>query len=108
MAELDIVPVWNVVYKPEYNRAIDNYWAQLKAYFRPLLLSKMLRHPRAKDTPLLDALKQTIRDVSTSSIPSFCQGGLRNIRNDADKIRLERKQLSLMNAEEDKTKERMN
>ena len=72
MAKLNIVPVWNVVYKPEYNLAIENYWAQLKAHFRPLLLSKMLKQHRAKDTPLLDALKQSIREVSTSAIPSFC------------------------------------
>ena len=56
---LDIVPVWNLPYAPEYNSGVERYWAQLKAYFRPLLLSKMTKFPgpRAKDTPLLDALK---------------------------------------------------
>jgi hypothetical protein len=69
MKALNIVPVWNVAYTPEYNSGIERYWAQLKAYFRPLLLSKMIKDPRAKDTPLKDALRQTIRDVSTDSIP---------------------------------------
>jgi len=59
MKELNIVPVWNVPYSPEYNAAVERYWAQLKSYFRPLLLKKMLKYPgpRAKDTPLLDALR---------------------------------------------------
>ena len=77
MAELNIVPVWNVAYMPEYNCGVERYWAELKAYFRPLLLSKMLKDPRAKDTPLKDAVRQTIRDVSTNSIPSYIESGLR-------------------------------
>jgi hypothetical protein len=35
---LNFEPVWNVAYMPEYNAAIERYWAQLKATFRPLLL----------------------------------------------------------------------
>ena len=97
MKELNIVPVWNVPYSPEYNSAVERYWGQLKAYFRPLLLKKMLSFPgpRAKDIPLLDALKQTIRDVPTTSIPAFCATGLRTLSNDAAKIRYERKMLEL-------------
>jgi hypothetical protein len=92
--ELNIVPVWNLPYAPEYNCGIERYWAQLKAYFRPLLLSKMVKGPKAKDTPLLDALKQTIRDVRTTSIPAFCASGLEKLSNDAAKIRQERKLLA--------------
>lgn len=35
---LNLTPVWNVAYKPEYNAGVEMYWAQLKATFRPLLL----------------------------------------------------------------------
>jgi len=53
----------------------------------------MLKYPgpRAKDTPLLDALRQTIRDVPTKSIPAFCASGLRKLGEDAAAIRHERK-----------------
>jgi hypothetical protein len=95
LTELNIVPVWNLPYAPEYNCGIERYWAQLKAYFRPLLLSKMVKGPKAKDTPLLDALKQTIRDVRTTSIPAFCASGLEKLSNDAARIREERKLLPI-------------
>ena len=72
MAQLDIVPVWNVAYMPEYNLGIERYWAELKAYFRPLLLQKMLKDPRSKDKPLKDSVKQSIREVPTDSIPIYC------------------------------------
>ena len=93
MAELDITPVWNVPYSPEYNAGVERYWAQLKAHFRPLLLSKMLKEPgpRAKDTPLRDAVRQTIRDVPTTSIPAFIVRALESLSTDAAAIRLERK-----------------
>jgi hypothetical protein len=93
LAELNILPVWNLPYAPEYNSGVERYWAQLKAYFRPLLLSKMVKGPKAKDTPLLDALKQTIKDVRTTSIPAFCASGLEKLSYDAAKIRQERKLL---------------
>ena len=35
---LNFEPVWNVAYMPEYNAAVERYWGQLKATFRPLLL----------------------------------------------------------------------
>ncbi len=41
-AELNIEPVWNVPYSPQYNTAIERFWAQLKSAFRPLLLQKLL------------------------------------------------------------------
>ena len=91
MAQLDITPVWNLAYMPEYNCAVERYWAQLKAYFRPLLLKKMLLGPRAKDTPLRDAVRQTIKEVSTTSIPAFCAAGLEALNRDAAAIRYERK-----------------
>ena len=95
MVKLNITPVWNVAYSPEYNNAVEKYWAQLKTYFRPLLLSKMLKCPRAKDTPLRDAVRQTIRDVSVDSIPAFCQRGLETLRRDADSIKLSRKMVEV-------------
>ena len=91
MAKLNMTPVWNVAYTPEYNNAVEKYWAQLKAHFRPLLLSKMLKGPRSKDMPLRDAVRQTIRDVSTDSIPALCQRGLETLRRDAETIKLTRK-----------------
>ena len=91
MKELGITPVWNLAYLPEYNCGVERYWAQLKAYFRPLLLKKMLLGPRAKDTPLRDAVRQTIKEVSTASIPAFCAAGLEALRRDAAAIRYERK-----------------
>ena len=88
---LNIEPVWNVAYKYQYNEAIEKYWGQLKAYFRPLLLQKMLAFPapRSKDTPLKDALIETIIRVPTSSIPKFVARGLSNLATDADELREE-------------------
>ena len=77
---LNFEPVWNVAYMPEYNAAIERYWGQLKATFRPLLLQKMLAGPRSKDRPLRDALYETIRTVPTASIPAFVARGLENLR----------------------------
>ena len=57
----------------------------------------MLLDPRAKDTPLKDALKQSIREVSTSSIPAFCSRGLETLSRDAAAIRHERKLLEMSN-----------
>ena len=37
-AKLDIKPIWNLPYSPQYNAAVELYWAQLKAKYRPLLL----------------------------------------------------------------------
>ena len=93
MADIGITPVWNVPYKPEYNAGVERYWAQLKAHFRPLLLSKMLAvpGPRIKDTPLKDAVKQTIRNVPPTSIPAFIARALENLRTDAAEIRYMRK-----------------
>ena len=72
---------------PEYNMGVERYWAELKAYFRPLLLSKMLKDPRSKDRPLKDAVKQSIRYVSTDSIPVYCQRALEKLSSDAAAIR---------------------
>ncbi len=89
---LKIKPVWNVAYSPEFNSAIELYWAQLKAYFRPLLLQKMLAGPRARDTPLRDAVYQTIREVPQSSIPLFIARGLSCLRERVESIRAEQNQ----------------
>ena len=41
-AELNIKPVWNVAYSPEYNSGIERFWGQVKTRFRPKLLGYML------------------------------------------------------------------
>ena len=68
MDDLAIVPVWNVPYHFQYNEAIEKYWALLKSKFRPLLLSKMLKTPRNKETPLADAVKQVILNTDPSPV----------------------------------------
>jgi len=85
-ARLNFEPVWNVAYSPEYNQAIERYWGQLKATFRPLLLQKMLAGPRSKDTPLRDALYEAIRTVPATSIPAYVARGLETLRQDAEAI----------------------
>ena len=47
--------------------------------------------PRMKDTPLKDAVKQTIRNVPPTSIPAFISRALENLRTDAAEIRYMRK-----------------
>ena len=83
---LNIEPVWNVAYHYMYNAAVEMYWAQLKARFRPLLLQKMLKFPKPKEMPLRDSVHEAIRSVSTKSIPSFVEHGLRELRKDAAHI----------------------
>ena len=68
MDNLAIVPVWNVPYHFQYNEAIEKYWALLKSKFRPLLLSKMLKTPRDKETPLADAVKQVILNTDATPV----------------------------------------
>ena len=84
--KLDIHPIWNVPYTPEYNAAIELYWAQLKARYRPLLLQKMLLTPRARDKPMREALYQAIKENDGSSIPAFIDHGLRALYEDAEQI----------------------
>jgi hypothetical protein len=62
----------------------------MKAIFRPLLLQKMLKCPRSRDTPLKDALRETINKVSQDSIPSYVARGLRFLKEDADAIKKDR------------------
>ena len=90
MQELDIEPVWNVAYVPEYNAAIEMFWGQLKAKYRPLLLKKMLTTPRAKDKPMLESLYQVIRENDGRSIPGFIEHGLRALFHDAQEIKRSR------------------
>jgi hypothetical protein len=78
---------------PEYNAAIERYWGQLKATFRPLFLQKMLAGPRSRDTPMRDALYETIQSVPTTSIPKFVDSGLNKLRQDAEAILQARGQL---------------
>ena len=87
MNELAIVPVWNVPYHFIFNEAIEKYWALLKSKFRPLLLAKMLKTPRNKETPLADAVKEVIVQTSTKPIPEFVRRGLGFLRERANEIR---------------------
>ena len=99
---LNIEPVWNVAYHYMYNAAVERYWAQLKAYFRPLLLQKMLRFPKPKEMPLRDAVLETIRKVPDKSIPAFVEHGLRELRKDAAYILAERDGLDAPGKEQNK------
>ena len=87
MNELAIVPVWNVPYHFQFNEAIEKYWALLKSKFRPLLLAKMLKTPRSKETPLANAVKEVIVQTSTDPIPEFVRRGLGFLRERANEIR---------------------
>ena len=57
MEKLNSEPVMNVAYSFKYNPC-ERLWSQYKLHFRAILLEKMLRGPRVKGTPLLDALKK--------------------------------------------------
>ena len=85
-------PIWNIAFSPEYNSAIERFWGQLKATFRPRLLQKMLACPRAKDTPLRDTVFEVIRNAPTISIPSFVARGLATLEQDALAIKAQRKE----------------
>ena len=88
LEKLKIVPVWNVPYRFEFNAGIEQWWGQLKARFRPLLLKKMLTEfPRRNATPLKDALLEVLRDTPSTSIRSFIRRGLTNLRTEANEIR---------------------
>ncbi len=62
--ELNINPVRNVAYSPQYNAAVERYWSQLKAKFRPLLLSYMLAN-----------LPKHINLVRRALVESICKTG---------------------------------
>ena len=52
MEKLNIVPVWNVPYRFEFNAAVERYWAQVKQQFRKILLQKMIEHTSSMEIPL--------------------------------------------------------
>ena len=60
MKKLNIVPVWNVPYRFEFNAACEMYWAQVKQQFRKILLQKMLEHTSSMDTPLRQSVMEAI------------------------------------------------
>ena len=51
MKKLNIIPVFNVAYRFEFN-AIERLWALYKRNYRAILLDKMLKNPAPKDNPL--------------------------------------------------------
>ena len=61
---LNITPIWNVPYCPEYNSAIERYWANLKSKFRPIYLQKMLERPHSKTETLKKALYEAFEHRS--------------------------------------------
>ena len=85
---LNIKPVWNLPYSPQYNAAVERYWSQLKSNFRPILLRKMLAYPepRSKDSPLQDALFEAINKTPSTSIHLFVKAGLEELERDALEI----------------------
>jgi hypothetical protein len=89
--ELNIVPVWNVPYRYQFNEACEKYWAQLKRKFRELLLMKMLKEPKKKDTPLRDAVLEAIAGTTRESIPKFVKKGLRYLKEEAELLIIESK-----------------
>ena len=90
MNELEIVPILNVAYHFEFNEGIEKFWALLKQKFRPLLLKKMLKTPKNKETPLADAVKEVFLSTDMSPIPKFIRRGLSFLRSRADEIRVAR------------------
>ena len=90
MNDLGIVPVWNVAYHFDFNEGIEKVWALLKQKFRPLLLSKMLKVPKNKETPLADAVREVFLTTDLSPIPKFIRRGLTFLRSRADEIRVAR------------------
>ena len=58
MKKLNIIPVFNVAYRFEFN-AIERLWGLYKRNFRAILLDKMLKDPGPNDEPL----KQTLNEI---------------------------------------------
>ena len=87
MNDLGIVPIWNVAYHFEFNEGIEKFWALLKQKFRPLLLKKMLKTPRNKETPLAEAVREVFLTTDMSPIPKFIRRGLDFLKLRADEIR---------------------
>ena len=87
--ELNIEPVWNVPYRPQYNDACEKYWAHLKSHFRPLLLKKMIDVPGRREQPMKQALLDVILTTSTKTIPKFVERGLNSLSKDAETFKEE-------------------
>ena len=86
--ELDIKPVWNVPYSPQYNCGIERLWGQIKTKFRPKLLEYMLT-AKAKDKPLKKAVREVMEQADQASIPLFIDAARRNLREDAKLARID-------------------
>ena len=87
------MPVWNVPYHFQFNEAIEKYWALLKSKFRPLLLKKMLKTPRNKDTPLADTVREVILTTDAKLVKEFVRRGLNFLRQSAEEIKQKQRQL---------------
>jgi type II secretory pathway pseudopilin PulG len=74
------------------NLRLDNLQKAVKGQLASVTTRQLLQNQQ-KEILVLDALKQTIRDVRTTSIPAFCASGLEKLSYDAAKIRQERKLL---------------
>ena len=55
----------------------------LKSKFRPLLLEKMLKTPRSKETPLADSVREVIVKTDTTPIIDYVRRGIGFLRSRA-------------------------
>ena len=64
-----------------------------------MLLKKYNEKPHPKEPILVDAVRETLRDVPQTSIPNFVVNGLNALRHDANEARLLKQIIRLPSSE---------
>ena len=77
---LNIIPVYNCPYAFIFNPC-ERLFSRYKFVFRRLLLYRMLQTPNNRETPLLDALRQTFAETFVDDmIPKIIKKALNKLR----------------------------
>ena len=80
MRALNIIPIYNCPYAFVFN-ACERLFSRYKFVFRRLLLYRMLQTPTNRETPLLDALRQTLAETPVDElIPKIIKKALGKLR----------------------------
>jgi transposase len=72
---LDILPIFNVPYSPDYN-GIEKYFAQVKAQYKKQLLQRLMKGERLDPMTMI---KQSVENVKDESVRKCVGHGMKCI-----------------------------
>ena len=75
--ELDLTPLFNAPYSPQYN-GIESYWFLLKQVYKKLLLTNMIK---GRNLCVRAMIRTAIETVEQAKVISCCRDGIRHIES---------------------------